>query len=129
MDSPFTTMVLECPMPSKFRLSPLKSFDGLKDPLDHITNFKTTLGFSNPLTRYCAVPSPPLSREQRECGSISYQHHPLTVSSNWEIILYAIPSMENTQKGLQTICSPSGKGEGDLEVMCEAFHQRNPKDR
>ena len=48
MDSPFTTMVLECPMPSKFRLSPLKSFDGLKDPLDHITNFKTTLGLQQP---------------------------------------------------------------------------------
>ena len=43
-DLPFTTRVLECPMPSKFHLPQLKSFDGLKDPLDHITTFKTTLG-------------------------------------------------------------------------------------
>ena len=31
-DSPFTTTVLECPVPSKFRLPQLESFDGLKDP-------------------------------------------------------------------------------------------------
>ena len=43
MDSPFTTMVLECPMPSKFRLPQLESFNKLKDPLDHLNNFKTTL--------------------------------------------------------------------------------------
>ena len=43
MDSPFTTKILECPLPLKFRLPQLKSFDGLKDPLDHITTFRTTL--------------------------------------------------------------------------------------
>ena len=43
MDSPFTTKVLECPMPPKFRLPQLELFDGLKDSLDHITTFKTTL--------------------------------------------------------------------------------------
>ena len=32
IDSPFTTAVLECPIPSKFRLPQLESFDGLKDP-------------------------------------------------------------------------------------------------
>ena len=32
IDSPFTTAVLECPMPSKFRLPKLELFDGLKDP-------------------------------------------------------------------------------------------------
>ena len=31
-DSLFTTVVLECPVPSKFRLPQLESFDGLKDP-------------------------------------------------------------------------------------------------
>ena len=43
-DSPFTTAVLECPVPSKFWLSQLKSFDGLKDPQDHLNTFKTMLG-------------------------------------------------------------------------------------
>ena len=43
-DSPFTAAVLECPVPSKFRLPQLESFDGLKDPQDHHNTFKTTLG-------------------------------------------------------------------------------------
>ena len=43
-DSPFTVTVLECPVPSKFRLPQLESFDGLKDPLDHLNTFKMTLG-------------------------------------------------------------------------------------
>ena len=42
-NSPFTTKVLECPIPPKFRLPQLESFDSLKDPLDHITTFKMTL--------------------------------------------------------------------------------------
>ena len=43
IDSPFTLKVLECPLPPKFRLLQLESYDGLKDPLDHITTFKMTL--------------------------------------------------------------------------------------
>ena len=48
-DSPFITAVLECPVPSKFRLPQLKPFDGLKDPQDHFNTFKTTLGLQQPL--------------------------------------------------------------------------------
>ena len=44
MNSPFTVAVQECPVPSKFRLPQLEPFDGLKDPLDHLNTFKTTLG-------------------------------------------------------------------------------------
>ncbi|XP_075645593.1 uncharacterized protein LOC142616683 [Castanea sativa] len=47
-DSPFTSAVLECPIPSKFRLPQLELFDGLKDPLDHLNTFKTTLGLQQP---------------------------------------------------------------------------------
>ena len=43
-DSPFTTAVLECPVPSKFRLPQLESFDGLKDLQDHLNTFKMTSG-------------------------------------------------------------------------------------
>ena len=42
-DSLFTTEVLEYPLRPKFRLPQLESFDGLKDPLDHITTFKMIL--------------------------------------------------------------------------------------
>ena len=47
-DSPFTVVVQECPVPSKFRLPQLEPFDGLKDPLDHLNTFKTTLGLQQP---------------------------------------------------------------------------------
>lgn len=40
-DSPFTTSVLECPLPQKFHLSQLEFYDSMKDPLDHIRAFKT----------------------------------------------------------------------------------------
>ena len=43
-DSPFIAAVLECPMPLKFHLPQFEPFDGLKDPLDHLNTFKTTLG-------------------------------------------------------------------------------------
>ena len=42
-DSPFIIRVLEYPLPPKFRLSQLESFDSLRDPFDHITTFKMTL--------------------------------------------------------------------------------------
>ena len=48
IDSPFTTAVLECPVPSKFRLPQLGPFDGLKDLQDHLNTFKTTLGLQQP---------------------------------------------------------------------------------
>ena len=48
-NSPVTTAVLECPIPSKFMLPQLKPFDGLKDPQDHLNTFKTTLGLQQPL--------------------------------------------------------------------------------
>ena len=47
-DSPFTTAVLEWPMPSKFCLPQLQPFDRLKDPLDHLNTFKMTLGLQKP---------------------------------------------------------------------------------
>ena len=47
-DSSFTTAVLEYPVLSKFRLPQLKPFNGLKDPLDHLNPFKTTLGLQQP---------------------------------------------------------------------------------
>ena len=44
MDSPSIVAVLECLVPSKFRLPQLEVFNDLKDPLDHLNTFKTTLG-------------------------------------------------------------------------------------
>ena len=43
MNSPFTNEVLNHPLPPKFCLPQLESYDGSKDPLDHIESFKTLM--------------------------------------------------------------------------------------
>ena len=48
-DLPFTMVVLECTVLSKFQLPQLEPFDGLKDPQDHLNTFKITLGLQQPL--------------------------------------------------------------------------------
>ncbi|XP_030924206.1 uncharacterized protein LOC115951026 [Quercus lobata] len=42
-DSPFTASINGHPLPSKFKLSSLDSYDGTRDPFDHIATFKTTM--------------------------------------------------------------------------------------
>ena len=42
-DSPFTNIVLNYPLLPKFHLPQLESYDGTKDPLDHIESFKTLM--------------------------------------------------------------------------------------
>ena len=42
-DSPFTTEVLNRPLPPKFHLPQLESYDSSKDPLDHIKSFETLM--------------------------------------------------------------------------------------
>ena len=39
-DSPFTTSVNSFPLPPKFRMPQIESYDGVKDPLDHLKTFK-----------------------------------------------------------------------------------------
>ena len=39
-DSPFTVPVTSFPLPSKFRMPQVETYDGLKDPLDHLESFK-----------------------------------------------------------------------------------------
>ena len=42
-DSPFTASVNGHPLPPKFKMPSLDSYDGARDPFDHIATFKTTM--------------------------------------------------------------------------------------
>ena len=42
-DSPFTASVTSFPLPPKFRMPQVESYDGSKDPLDHLESFKTLM--------------------------------------------------------------------------------------
>ena len=42
-DSPFTIPINSCPLPQKFRMLQIESYDGVKDPFDHLETFKTLM--------------------------------------------------------------------------------------
>ena len=42
-DSPFIASVNSFPLPHKFRMPQIDSYDGVKDPLDHLETFKTLM--------------------------------------------------------------------------------------
>ena len=42
-DSPFTPSVNSLPLPEKFRMPQIESYNGVKDPLDHLETFKTLM--------------------------------------------------------------------------------------
>ena len=42
-DSPFTAPVNSCPLPQKFWMPQVESYDGVKDLLDHLETFKTMM--------------------------------------------------------------------------------------
>ena len=42
-NSPFTDSINSHPLPPKFKMSSLDSYDGKRNPFDHIATFKTTM--------------------------------------------------------------------------------------
>ena len=42
-NSPFTTSINSFPLPSKFRMPQIESYDEAKNPLDHLESFKTMM--------------------------------------------------------------------------------------
>ena len=42
-DSPFTALINGHPLPPKFKMSSLDSYDGTRDHFDHIATFKITM--------------------------------------------------------------------------------------
>ena len=43
IDSPFTASINSHPLPSKFKMPSLDSYDGTRDSCDHIATFNTTM--------------------------------------------------------------------------------------
>ena len=42
-ESPFTAGVLHFPLPAKFRMPLIETFDGTKDPVDHLNTYKNQM--------------------------------------------------------------------------------------
>ena len=71
-DSPFTASINGHPLPSKFKLPSLDSYDGTRDPFDHIATFKTTVHLQRSLMKSCVEPSLPPLKVWHESGSAKY---------------------------------------------------------
>ena len=55
-ESPFTARVLHFPLLTKFRMSHIETFDGTKDPVDHLNTYKNQMdlhGFQEPNSSVC----------------------------------------------------------------------------
>ena len=51
-DSPFTTEVLHFPLSAKFRMPQIETFDGTKDPINHLNTYKNQMelqGYQDPV--------------------------------------------------------------------------------
>ena len=51
-ESPFTAEVLYYPLPAKFRMPQVETFDGVKDPVDHLNTYKNQMelhGYQDPV--------------------------------------------------------------------------------
>ena len=42
-ESPFTAGVLHFPLLAKFRMPQIETFDGIKDPIDHLNTYKNQM--------------------------------------------------------------------------------------
>ena len=52
IESPFTAGVLHFPLPTKFRMPQIETFDGTKDPIDHLNTYKNKMelhGYQDPV--------------------------------------------------------------------------------
>ena len=56
-DSSFTVAVNFFPLPHKFRMLQIDSYDGVKDPLDHLETFKTLINLQGVAMKSCVRPS------------------------------------------------------------------------
>ena len=51
-ESSFTAGVLHFPLPAKFRMPQIETFDGMKDPIDHLNTYKNQMelhGYQDPI--------------------------------------------------------------------------------
>ena len=108
-DSPFMLAVPECPVSSKFCLPQLKPFNGMKDLLDHLNTFKTTLGLQQSPDEILCRSFPTTLKGAARKRSRSYQHCLSITLSSWAIPSYATSSGDNTREGQQTTYLPLDK--------------------
>ena len=84
-ESPFTAEVIHFPLPKKFRMPQMETFDGVKDPVDHLNTYKNQMelhGYQDPV--WCRAFATKL-KGQPWPGSIESPLHPSHHSGNYPL--------------------------------------------
>ena len=71
-NSPFTASINSHPLPPKFKMPSLDSYDGMHDPFDHIATFKTTMHLQGVPNEIIGKAFPTTPKGQHEYGSTRY---------------------------------------------------------
>ena len=71
-NSPFTASINGHPLPPKFKMPSLDSYDGTRDPFDHIATFKTTMHLQGVPNEIMCRPSLPPLKVRHKSGLAKY---------------------------------------------------------
>ena len=82
IDSPFTASINGHPLPPKFKMPSLNSYDGTRDPFDHIAPLRLRCTFKRSRMKLCVESSLPPSKVRHEYGSVKYSRIRLVLSKS-----------------------------------------------
>ena len=71
-NSPFTALINSHPLPPKFKMPSLDSYDGTRDPFHHIAIFKTMMHLQEVPDEIRCRAFPTTLKGPRECGLVKY---------------------------------------------------------
>ena len=122
-DSPFITSINSHPLPSKFKMPSLDSYDGTCDPCDHIATFKTTMHLQGVLDEimYRAFPTTLKGLAQVGFGKIP----PNTVSSFEELSKLFVNNFIGGQRHKHSSSNLLTIKQGDNESLCSFITRFN----
>ena len=115
-DSPFITSINSHPLPSKFKMPSLDSYDGTCDPCDHIATFKTTIHLQGVLDEIMCKAFPTTLKGPARVG---FSKIPLnTVSSFEELSKLFFNNFIGGQRHKRSSSNLLTIKQGDNESLC-----------
>ena len=83
IDSPFTTSINSFPLPQKFWMPQIESYDEVKDPLDHLETFKTLMHLQGVPDEIMCRAFPTTLKGPARIGSVDWCRIQSTLLRNW----------------------------------------------
>ena len=129
-ESPFTAEVLRYPLPAKFRMPQVETFNGVKDPFDHLNTYKNQMelhGYQDPVR--CRAFATTLKGPALDWFNRIPPFIHLVVQRTIHCIRLPLHQSQDVQKAeLPSIDRQAGFA-GKPEVICAKIQRRVPEDR